>query len=179
MIQPAGYNATRRALLLTASCFYRTLGSVIEDRAGSVSYCLLCVRCNRHCAVLLAAVLCCCCSDRLQQQQSSSSSRQPRGQQSVPTWFCVVACLYDMWHAHCCCCLYCCVVELNDTPGALCFPTTSVSIPYHSLIVNQVQGITKNRSYNHNDGHRIIQHCQRQKQPSIYCDPCSEPRGRQ
>ena len=43
-LQPAGYNATRRALLLTVCCFYRTLGFVIEDRAGACAHCLHCVR---------------------------------------------------------------------------------------------------------------------------------------
>ena len=34
VVHPAGYDATRRVVLLTVSCFYRSLTSVIEERAG-------------------------------------------------------------------------------------------------------------------------------------------------
>ena len=51
----------------------------------------VCVSC---CA---AAVLCCCYRQRQQQQkQQCHSRRQPRGQQYVPNWCCLISCCLPM-----------------------------------------------------------------------------------
>ena len=113
------------------SYFYRTLGSVIEDRAGIYELLLsaVCDRCNRHGAVLLLL-----CFAAAIDSVSSSEAAVPLSQaaeratgRTLPVLLSSFA--YDMCHAYCCCCLHC-VVELNDT---LSFPT-NVSIPKVSTL---------------------------------------------
>ena len=59
VLQPAGHNATRRTLFLIVCCSYRTLPSVIEDRAGT---CRLLFACAIRAIGRQPTLLCCCCA---------------------------------------------------------------------------------------------------------------------
>ena len=134
------------------SCFYRTLGSAFEDRAGtcellrstSTAVCsgLLCV-CNRH----NSAVLLLCCPAAI--GSGSSSKTVVPLEQYVPSWCCRrLPMMAYMCNAHGYCYLRC-VVELN---GKL--SSTSISIqPYHTRLScsrYQVSHGAKNLSYEYN-----------------------------
>ena len=141
------------------SCFSRTLGSVTEDRAGTVNYCLLCVTHATRSAGLLL-----CCAAAILASGSSSMAAVPLWQAderaTVRTHLVLLSSFtYDMYYACCCCCCLAlpCLLWSYTTRCIFLLLLPSISIPNHTLIMHQVKSITKNRLYKHNGG-RTIQH---------------------
>ena len=126
MLQPAGYNATRRAVLLTVAIGPLDPSSRIE--LGSVSYYYVLLLSALVCVMDATGIAVPCCPAAID-PGSNSKAAVPLSEadEGATVRTQPVLSLYYMCNAHCCC-LYC-VVELNDT---LSFPASISTPAYHT-----------------------------------------------
>lgn len=93
------------------SCLYRTRGSVIEDKTGTVSYCLLCVM-DATRTVLRCLLLCCIAAIKNgSNRKSALPMLQATEKATVRTHLCLFSAFtYGMWGAQCSCYLFAAVL---------------------------------------------------------------------